>query len=115
MGSAGCRHMPEADVAKIKSLAVRKAYHRARVRTMPREFKQAYLLEVAKYGGYAKELEHVKRETAERVDSERETAERVERRVLRKIVTQMLDSGMTEAQVATILKKTEDEIYSILA
>ena len=75
--------MSEAEVKKVKSSAVQKAYERAHVRNMPREVKQSYLQDAAKYGGYSKELERVGRETAERV--RKETAERVEKETAERV------------------------------
>ena len=105
--------MSEAEVKKVKSSAVRKAYERAHVRNMPREVKQSYLQDAAKYGGYSKELERVRRETAERVG--KETAELVRRETTKEIIISMLAAGMSEAQIASIVKKTEVEIRSIRA
>ena len=105
--------MSEAEVKTVKSSAVRKAYERAHVCNMPREVKQSYWQDDAKYGGYSKELERVRRETAERVG--RETAERVGRETTKEIVISMLAAGMSEAQIAPIVKQTEEVIRSIRA
>ena len=129
--------MSEAEVKKVKTSAVQKAYEQAHVRNMPREVKQSYLQDAAKYGGYSKELERVRMETAERVGREtaervgretaervrretaervgRETAERVRRETTKEIVISMLAAGMSEAQIASIVKQTEEEIRSIRA
>jgi intergrase/recombinase len=109
--------MTDDDVQKVTSQAVRKEYEQARVRTMPSKVKQSYLMDVAKYGGYANELARVEKETAERAG--RETTERVERetteRVQREMVTRLIASGMSIAQVAAVLDKMEEEIRSVCA
>jgi predicted transposase/invertase (TIGR01784 family) len=90
----------EAEVRAMKSEAVRQAFEKARVRNMPLSVQQAYLHDVAEFGGYLQELTRIEEETTARV--EKETTERVEKETTERVQMEMV-RGM-------ILHKLSDEI-----
>jgi flagellar biosynthesis/type III secretory pathway protein FliH len=101
----------EAHVEQLKTEAVKKAYERARVRNMPREIRQSYMDDTAKYGGYLnsiqKERDEVQRTYEALLEAEKRKGEAETRKgeALRcrlvNCALRMLTNGENETTVLT--------------
>jgi predicted transposase/invertase (TIGR01784 family) len=66
----------EAYVKQLSTEAVKKAYERARVSTMPREIRQSYIDDTAKYGGYLNSILKERDEVQKKFEALLETEKR---------------------------------------
>jgi predicted transposase/invertase (TIGR01784 family) len=105
----------EAEVSTLKSAAVRKAFEKARVRNMPRSVQQAYLHDVAKFGGYLQELTRIEEETTARVTAEVEkrTTERVQKETTERVQKETTERLQKETVLSMTMQRISDEVICI--